>query len=152
MGKTPYKDVELSDDEILVRRVPSDAYKPHATTSASAVERITSNCYSSSSASRDPHMGCSCDLKSILSETGLDPATESYAPNVRGLVGVRVADVRSLGLWVGRDPVDGNPAHVSIWEMDAHGKSIRMKASSQAKILGKSFVIRPTDGSVVIAA
>ena len=150
LPRSPFQDPTLSDDDVLVRRLPEAHNAVGAPDPTTKVRTVSKSAWSSSSSRDDQYLGCSVDVLADLKSQALDPYTDAYWKDVPVVLGVRVRDVRAIGssILVGRDPRPGEPAHASIWHQKNQGEPRALTQGQQKRILAASFVIRPNDGSV----
>lgn len=83
--------------------------------------RISSKAFSPSTG---PDAGMSVDIEKLIVAGGEDPKTYVVTPVFTGAVAISASAARSLGLWVGYDPLDDNPYHGEVWNsiINRHNK------------------------------
>jgi hypothetical protein len=108
----PHDDPDIHGDAWVVRHIIPDWL--HAHPELPGRRRLSRAAFSPSSKRRDPYQGMSVDLLQPILDAGLSPIDmreDKYEASVR----LRVADLRSLGLRVGPEPIRANPYHASVW-------------------------------------
>lgn len=116
---TPYDDPDIGDDQLLIRRIPSQALHPNSDGSY----RVSSGGFSPTSRGRDFYCGMSVDLQSDLLANGTDSADPSYHPEVKVIMSLKVGEIRREvpKLLIGHDPKPDNPAHCNVWGVSTPG-------------------------------
>lgn len=57
----------------------------------------------------------SVDIEQLIIASGLQPKHYVVDPVFTGAVAFSASDVRSLGLWIGYEPLQNNPCHGEVW-------------------------------------
>ena len=99
----PYDEPDIRADEQIIRRInPQHHVVPDDNRQC---RRISSKAYKPSS---EPNAG--------MSNAGMSIDIEKLiTPVYTGAVVFSANDIRSLGLWIGYEPVAGNPYHGEVW-------------------------------------
>lgn len=130
---------DVPDDGVIIRAI--DTHHIHEFTDAdhpAIRRRVSKSAFSPSSLKVDPEQGMSVDLWSKLEALGIDPTSDTYAPNREVLMVLNIADVIELGLDVVHRPVDENRAHCNV--LGVH------KPKFQKALLSKAgWLRRPPD-------
>ena len=113
----PHDDPAIPDEAFVVRYIASGQFVPDR--AAGAGRRLSKGAFSASSKDRDPYQGMSADLLQPMIADGLPP-TGQRKPIHEAVVRLQVGKLRSLGLWVGKDPKEHNPYHVCVWGVTPH--------------------------------
>lgn len=106
----PYDEAQIKAVDAIIRRI---SLKDHVVWDENRQRhRIASNAYRKSSG---PKGGMSVDIEALITATGQDPRVYVTTPVFIGSVVFSATDVRSLGLWIGYEPIPDNPHHGEVW-------------------------------------
>ena len=110
MVTAPYDEPVIKPDDLIIRRINPEYHL--VPDSNRQCDRISSKAYSPSSGLDS---GLSVDIESLIVAAGLQPQQYVVNPIFTGAVVFAAKDIRSLGLWIGYEPLAGNPHHGEIW-------------------------------------
>jgi hypothetical protein len=106
----PYDETQISSDDVIIRRVsPREHVVPDENRNC---RRISSKLYKPSTGT---DAGMSVDIEKLITTGGHNPRQYVVNPVFTGAVAFSARAIRSLGLWIGYEPVQGNPYHGEIW-------------------------------------
>lgn len=106
----PYDEADIANDAPIIRRVNPDQHVvPDHNTGR---ERISSKLFSPSS---EPNGGMSVDFPHLMDRDGVDVADFVTTPVFSGSVSFPASAAREQDLWIGYEPIDGNPYHGEVW-------------------------------------
>jgi hypothetical protein len=127
----------ISNEEILIRRInPREHVVPDGNRGGF---RISSKAFSSSSTS--PY-GMSVDVLGLMQQAGINPQEFVTTPKYSASVKFSVGAARTVGLWVGYDPLEesdstaANPYHAEVWSYPDPARPF--KGSQQNALLRSS--------------
>lgn len=106
----PYDESGIGADDLIIRRI-----NPHYHVifdDNRQCRRISSKAYSPSSG---PDAGMSIDVEQLIITAGQQPQQYVVDPVFTGAVAFSASSIRSLGLWIGYEPVHDNPYHGEVW-------------------------------------
>lgn len=116
MAVQPYDEARIEATDVIIRRVNR---KQHVVWDENTKkERISSKLYQKSSGQ---DAGMSVDIEALMLADGVCPKKFVTTPVFMGSVAFSAGQVRTLGLWVGYDPIPasqsdpGNPYHGEVW-------------------------------------
>lgn len=118
MATEPYDEEKIKGTDIVIRRVPNQQI---VWDENSRRQRVSSALYSKSSGLR---AGMSVDIEELILRDGLRPTEYVITPDFQGAVAFCAAQIRSLDLIVGYDPIvndpsiPDNPYHGEVWRRD----------------------------------
>jgi hypothetical protein len=108
----PYDDPEISDQDRIIRRLnPAQHIVPDHNTGR---DRVSSKLFSPSS---EPNGGMSVDFPKLMERDGVVVEEFVTTPVFTGSVVFPAWAVRSVDLWVGYEPISGNPYHGEVWRV-----------------------------------
>ena len=111
----PHDEPAIDADDLIIRRInPQHHVVPDNNFSCM---RISSKAFA---ASTGPDAGMSVDIEKLIVAGGEDPKTYVVTPVFTGAVAFSASAIRSLGLWVGYDPLEENPYHGEVWNSTAN--------------------------------
>jgi hypothetical protein len=106
----PYDEPAIVADDIIIRRVNpiehviyDDNRKCH---------RVSSKLYKASSVVNG---GMSVDIEKMVVSAGIEPKIFVVNPVYTGAIAFSAVSIRSLGLWIGYEPLQNNPYHGEVW-------------------------------------
>ena len=111
----PYDEPDIRADEQIIRRInPQHHVVPDDNRQC---RRISSKAYKPSSEPNAgmSNAGMSIDIEKLIVRAGHEPQKYVVTPVYTGAVVFSANDIRSLGLWIGYEPVAGNPYHGEVW-------------------------------------
>jgi hypothetical protein len=123
----PYDENGIGAADIIIRRInPAEHVVPDQNRNCN---RISSKAYSPSSGQNG---GMSIDVEALIRKAGLQPQIFVTTPVFTGSVAFEASSIRSLGLWVGYEPLTLNPYHGEVWGAVRHTKFTRSQKSGLA--------------------
>lgn len=115
----PYDESAINAADQIIRRInPQYHVVPDENRQCM---RISSKAYSPSSGQNE---GMSIDVERLIIAAGMLPRQYVIDPVFTGAVSFSASQVRSLGLWVGLEPISENPFHGQVWSaaFERHNK------------------------------
>lgn len=106
----PYDEPAIGAGDLIIRRINPQYYVIFDNNRN--CHRISSKAYSPSSG---PDAGMSIDIEKLIVAAGHQPQQYVVDPVFTGAVVFPASAIRSLGLWIGYEPVHGNPYHGEVW-------------------------------------
>lgn len=106
----PYDEPAIDAGDLIIRRI-NPLYHVVFDDNRQC-QRISSKAYSPSSG---PDAGMSVDIEQLIIAAGHQPQQYVVDPVFTGAVVFSASAIRSLGLWIGYEPVHGNPHHGEVW-------------------------------------
>ena len=106
----PYDDADIAWDDVVIRRINPQYHVVFDNNRQ--CNRISSKAYSPSSG---PNAGMSIDVEKLVVAAERHPHRFVVDPVFTGAVAFSASAVRSLGLWVGYEPLPDNPYHGEVW-------------------------------------
>lgn len=112
----PYDEQDIAPNDTIIRRINPDQHV--VIDENTQRRRISSKAYNKSSG---PRSGMSVDIEKLIIAGGEDPKRYVTTPIFTGSVAFSASAIRSLGLWVGYEPIldvlgiPDNPYHGEVW-------------------------------------
>jgi hypothetical protein len=106
----PYDEVNINPDDLIIRRINPNHHVVFDDNRNCL--RISSKAYSPSNG---PDAGMSIDIEKLIIAGGHSPQQYVVNPVFTGAVVFSASAIRSLGLWIGYEPVHANPYHGEVW-------------------------------------
>jgi hypothetical protein len=127
LAVVPYDEIGISADDVIIRRInPSEHVIPDQNRNCL---RISSKAYSPSSGQNG---GMSVDVEALIASAGHNPQTYVTTPVFTGSVTFNALQIRTLGLWIGYDPLATNPYHGEVWGAVRHNRFTKTQKSGLA--------------------
>lgn len=110
LSAAPYDEALINADDLIIRRI--DPVQHIILDQNRNCRRISSKAYKPSSG---PDAGMSVDIEALIVAAGVVPQAFVTTPKFTGSVSFAASAIRALGLWVGYEPIPGNPHHGEVW-------------------------------------
>jgi hypothetical protein len=113
----PYDENGIGAADIIIRRInPTEHVVADQNRNCN---RISSKAYKPSSGQNG---GMSIDVEALIKNAGLKPRIFVTTPVFLGSVAFKASSIRSLGLWVGYEPLATNLYHGEVWGAVRHNR------------------------------
>lgn len=137
----PHDDPSISMDETLIRRI--NPAQHIVSDDNRGCRRVSSKAVSPSS---EPNGGMSVDVLGLMVAANVDAGQYVTTPTFIGSIAFNVRAVRAVGLWVGYDPIIGNPGmpdnpyHGEVWGNDRPNRF--SKAQKHALLVAAKWFVK----------
>ncbi len=110
MSVDPYDEQKIGAVDVIIRRI--NPVQHVVWDGNRQVKRVSSKAYNKS---LGPMEGMSVDIEALIVAAGIDPKEFVTTPVYTGSVILSAQAIRDLKLWIGYDPISGNPYHGQVW-------------------------------------